>query len=136
MSENKGPANIAGMLKKRFDLLITTGDTTYTQTFELDKTIAYVRGILLSSDKDDLLYYRGTQKIEVNKLELFPEGYESKLLMSGINAPVNHRYYLTGDLEIGNGQLKVEYKDKDDVRAPFEVYRVSIYVNCELKGYL
>ena len=34
----------------------------YTKTFELDKNIATVTGLLFTSDKDDLLYYRGSQK--------------------------------------------------------------------------
>lgn len=136
MSEQNVEVNITVKPKKRFDILITAPNATYSQTFELDNTIAYVKGILLTSDKDDLMYYRGTQKIEINKQELFPEGYESKLLMSGINSAVNQRYYLTGNLPIGNGLVKIEYKDKDDSRAPFEAYRVSLYLDCELKPYL
>lgn len=136
MNENNAPAiNIAGIVKKRFDLLITAGDATYTQTFELDKTIAFVKGVLLTSDKDDLMYYRGSQKIEINRQEIFPEGYESKLVISGINCPVNQRYYLTGNMPIGNGLVKIDYKDKDDSRAPFEAYRISLYLDCELKAY-
>ncbi len=130
MSDN---INIAGILKKRFDMQITAADKTYSQTFELDKTIAFVKGVLLTSSRDDLMYYRGTQKVEVNRQEVFPEGYESKLLQCGVNCPVNQRYYLTGNLPIGNGLVKIEYKDVSDARAPFEPYRVSLYLDCELK---
>lgn len=119
-------------IKKRFDISITEPDTTFSKTFELDKTIAFVKGILFTSDKDDLLYYRGSQKVEINKQEVFPENYESKLLMTGINVSPNGRYYDVGDLPVGNGSVKVEYKDISDGRTGFEPYRISIYLKCEL----
>ena len=120
------------IVKKRFDLDITDPAQIYSKTFELDKTIAFVRGILFTSDKDDLLFYRGSQKVEINKQEIFPEDYESKLLMTGINVSPNDRYYDTGDLPVGNGNVKIEFKDTADGRTAFEKYRVSVYLKCEL----
>lgn len=119
-------------IKKYFDIQVTNADSTYTQTFELDKTIAYVRGLILTSGNDELMYYRGSQKIEINRLELFPEGYESKLLMTGLNCPTNERYYDTGKLPIGNAQVKVTYKDTSDGRSQFTPYVVRINLDCEL----
>lgn len=103
----------------------------FSQSFELDKNITFIKGILLTADKEDMLYYRGSQKIEVNKQEVFPEEYESKLLMTGINISPNQRYYNTGNLPVGNGIVKVEYKDRNDTRLAFEAYRISIYLDCE-----
>ena len=87
---------------------------------------------MLTADKEDLLYYRGSQKIEVNRFELFPEGYESKLLMSGINCSPNDRYYETGEVPIGNAQVKMEFRDTSDGRTQFAAYRDSLYLDCEL----
>ena len=123
---------MTSIVKKRFDISVTEADKTFSKTFELDKTIAFVKGILFTSDKDDLLYYRGSQKVEINKQEIFPENYESKLLMTGINVAPNQRYYDAGDLPVGNGSVKVEYKDTSDGRTGFEPYRISIYLKCEL----
>lgn len=120
------------IIKKRFDLSITDSGTTVSKTFELDKTISFVKGILFTSDKDDLMYYRGSQKVEINKQEVFPENYETKLLMSGINVSPNNRYYELADMPVGNGSVKIEYKDTPDTRSVFEPYRVSVYLNCEL----
>jgi len=119
------------IVKKRFDIAITSGDKIFSQLFELDKNITAIKGILLTADKEDLLYYRGSQKIEVNKQEVFPEDYESKLLMTGINVSPNSRYYNTGGLPVGNGIVKVEYKDRNDTRLAFEPYRISLYLDCE-----
>jgi len=105
----------------------------YSKTFELDKNIVSVTGILFTSDKDDLLYYRGSQKVEINKEEIFPENYESKLLLSGINVSPDNRYYDLGNQPAGNGTIKVQYKDIEDSRAAFVPYRVSLYVECVMQ---
>ena len=120
-------------VKKRFDIAVTESNKIFSKTFELDKNIVAVTGILFTSDKDDLLYYRGSQKVEINKEEIFPENYESKLLLSGINVSPDNRYYDLGNQPAGNGTIKVEYKDTEDSRAAFAAYRVSIYVECVLQ---
>ena len=51
---------------KRFDLLVTAPDKTHTQEFELDKSVGVILGIQFTSDRDDLMFHRGTQKIEIN----------------------------------------------------------------------
>lgn len=120
-------------VKKRFDISVTEPDKIFSKSFELDKNIVSVKGILFTSDKDDMLYYRGSQKVEINKEEIFPENYESKLLLSGINVSPNNRYYDLGSQPAGNGTIKVEYKDTEDTRAAFVPYRVSLYVECVLQ---
>ena len=119
--------------KKRFDIRITQANATVSETFELDKNIVRIQGLLLSSDKDDLLYYRGAQKIEINKEEYFPDNYESKLLMTGLNVSPKQRYYDLGGASAGNGRVQLTYKDTDDGRTQFAPYRVSLYLDCELE---
>ncbi|NLR82256.1 hypothetical protein [Chitinophaga eiseniae] len=118
------------IVKKRFDVQVTTEGQLITQTFELDKNITTIKGILLTSNADDLLYYRGSQRIEINKYEVVPDNYESKLLMSGINLSPNQRWYEVGDLPAGNGQVKITFTDRIDTRFTFDTYRVSLYLNC------
>lgn len=118
---------------KRYDLSVAVESSTVSQTFELDKNIHSVHGVLVTSSHDDLLYYRGSQRIELNRDELFPQNYESKLLMSGVNVSPNRRYYETGALEPGNYKLKVDYTDTIDMRTEFVPYRVSVYLEVELK---
>lgn len=119
-------------IKKRFDINITEGNAVHSKTFELDKNITLVHGILFTSDRDDLLYYRGSNKIEINRQEIFPEGYETKLLMTGLNVSPNDRFYNLAGVPPGNGKLKVDFKDNDEERLGFSNYRVSIYLDCEI----
>lgn len=123
-------------VKKRFDIQIAAARDSVNKTFELDKNIKAVKGVLVTSDKDDLLYYRGTQKIEINNSEFFPDNYESKLLMSGINVAPKQRYYDIGSVNPGNGIIKLSYTDTEDGRTRFEPYRVSLYVDCEMEDEL
>jgi hypothetical protein len=124
----------SALIKKRFDLQVNLAGALVSNSFELDKNIICITGLLLTSDKEELLYNRGSQKIELNKQELFPEKYESKLLMSGLNVSPNERYYRIHNHNIGNRQLKIEYADNQDSRIAFSPYRVSIYLECELEA--
>jgi hypothetical protein len=120
-------------VKKRFNIQVTTSNQIISKTFELDKNIKTVKGVLVTSDKDDLLYYRGTQKLEINKEEYFPDDYESKLLMSGINVAPKQRYYELGSVNPGSGSIKFVYTDTEDGRSTFSPYRVSLYLDCEIE---
>jgi hypothetical protein len=120
--------------KIRFDIAVTSPNQLYNKNFELGKHITHVTGLLVTADKEDLLYFRGTQKIEINKQVYFPENYESKLLHSGINVPPNARYYDLGEVPAGNGSLKVDYRDTDDGRSQFVPYRVSVYLDCKIEN--
>jgi hypothetical protein len=121
-------------IKKRYDIEVTTANTLHSKTFELDKTVEKGYGILFASDRDELMYYRGSTQVEINSDEIFPEGYESKLLMSGLNVSPNDRFYNLGGVPPGNFKVKVEYKDTPDARLQFVPYRVSIYLDVEIKA--
>lgn len=122
------------VIKKRYDLQITEAGIIKREQFELDKNVSKVSAILLTSDKEELLYNRGSQKIEINGQEIFPEKYESKLLMSGLNVSPNDKYYKLPQVIIGNRIMKVEYADNNDSRSGFSAYRVSVYLEMEIEA--
>jgi hypothetical protein len=119
---------------KRYDLKISDRSTQVSALFELDKDIKQVLGVLATSDREDLLYYRGTQKIEIDKVEYFPENFESKLLMSGVNISPKRRYYELDNAPAGSGRINVLYRDNDSVLTPFVPYRVSFYFLCHVNS--
>ena len=118
-------------VKKRFKIQITAANQSINKTFELDKSIKIIKGLALSSNRMDLLYQRGEQKIEINSEEYFPEDYESKLLMSGLNVSTNDKFYKLGEVNSGNGNIKILYKDTDDGLTVFSPYTVNFYFDCE-----
>lgn len=117
---------------KRYDLQVTVERGKVQATFNLDKDIKFINGLLMSTDREDLMYYRGSQKIEINGKEIFPEGYESKLLMSGLNITPKQRFYDMGELPTGNGIIKLSFQDNDSLVAGFGPYRASLYLLGEL----
>jgi hypothetical protein len=123
-------------VRKRFDLKVDQKLTSVSALFELDKDIKQILGVMLTSDREDLLYYRGTQKIEIDKVEYFPENFESKLLMCGINVTPSKRYYDLENVSAGSGRINVLFKDNENTLASsFTPYRVSFYFLCALESH-
>lgn len=120
-------------IRKRFDIHVLLAMTTVSGKFELDKTVKMISGLMITSDREDLMFFRGEQKIEINGKEYFPEGYESKLLMVSLNVAPNDRYYEMKNVEPGNGIINFSYTDRNHLQAPFIPYRVSLYLQCEIE---
>lgn len=114
-------------IKERFDIEVKIVGEVVKKTFELDKHAQIILGFSITSDREDLLFYRGTQKIQVNDQELFPEDFESKLLMTGLNVAPDCRMITLDALDAGNGRIEVHFKDVPHPSATFEIYRVSFY---------
>lgn len=121
------------IIEKRIgDLQVTASGQTVKEKFELDKTVKRIIGIKLTSDREDLLFYRGAQRVVINGKERFEENYESKNLQSTINVNVNNRYKNMRDLSPGNGIIEIEYTDHVHPLTVFAVYTVSLYVEYEI----
>lgn len=121
------------LIYKSYSFLVSNADTSYKQTFDLDKNIRLVTGLLMSASDPRGLFFRGSQRIEIDGKELFPEGYESKLLMSGISVPPNQRFFDIGDVPSGNAEVKIQYRDENNDNAGFAPYKVTLTLKCELK---
>lgn len=113
----------------RIKLQVPLANQSVSKIIELDKSIVRIKGVCMTSSKDDLMYCRGSQKIEINNKEYYPEDTESKLLMFGINN--SKRFDRIDDGNPGNGSVKITYKDEDDGRTVFSHYGVSLYLDCE-----
>ena len=119
---------------KVFSFLVDTEGQPVSKKFDLDKNVKLVRGMMMSSDRPNLLFYRGSQRIELSGEELYPEDFESKMFMSGMAVAPDNKYKSLGDgVVAGNGELKIQYKDTLNPNAPFEVYKVIIILLCEMK---
>jgi len=121
------------IIKEVFTLEITSEGEAHKGTFEVDKNADKILGVAISSDRDDIAYYRGSQMIKINDEEFFPENYESKHLMSGLNVPPNLRYYRLGRIDPGNRKVEIVYTDSGlgDIVA-FANHRIFLYVYSSL----
>ena len=121
------------IIKERFDIQIDTPNDIKKVEWELDPNAEIMFGITVTSDQEEQLYYRGSQKIRLNDQELFPEDFESKLLMSGLSVSPNHRMVKIGDVKSGNNRVEVWFKDQDHPNLKFSPYKVSFYLFSKVK---
>jgi hypothetical protein len=70
------------------------------------------------------LYYRGCNKISIGGKNYFPEGFERKFFMSGINVPPRLRYLKLDCVMVEDFTLNIKYSDSKDLITEFELYRV------------
>lgn len=122
------------ILKERFDIVIDAPNKVVKGEWELDRNASFLFGVLLTSDNEEQVYYRGSQKIQINDQELFPENFESKLLMSGLAVSPNHRMVKVGDVKTGNKRVEVWFKDQDHPKATFTPYRITFYFFSKVVG--
>jgi hypothetical protein len=120
------------IVEKRFDIHVTIAGQTVSGKFELEKTAKVIKGIKITSDREELLFYRGTQKIEINGKERFEDNYESKNLQCSLNVDINKRYKDLLNTEPGNGIIAITYTDNPHPLYAFSIYRVSLYVQYEI----
>lgn len=117
------------LIKERFSIDVSTSGSTVKSTFEIDKNAEKIIGVAISSDRDDIVYYRGTQAIKINDEEFFPEKFESRFLMSGLNVPPNSRLFLIGEVPPGNRKVEIVYTDSgNDAMVEFAAHKVYLYV--------
>jgi len=99
---------------------------------ELPKHTKFVKGLQLISNVPDKLYYRGSQRIEIGGEELFPDGFDSKILMSSVSVAPRERFFELGDVLPGDLLIKVRFEDKDHTAAPFgDGYQVRLVILIE-----
>ena len=116
---------------KEFDISISAEGETVKKTFEVDKSVKTVRGVMLLSGRPDLVFYRGSLRLEINKEEIFPEGYSASRLLSSPNVKPNDRIFSIEEQPSGNGLIKIEYTDAADGRTVFAAHTVTLCVDGE-----
>ncbi len=116
---------------KSFNLQVTVAGKTVKKTFEVDKSVVVITAVAVNSNREDLLYYRGTLRLEINKDEIFSEETSAKKIYALPSVDANNRSYRIGTISTGNGLITFEYTDNEDGRTAFVPYTVSLTVDGE-----
>ncbi len=119
------------LFSKDFDVQVTEAGQTVKKTFELDKSVKTITHYTILSNREDLTYYRGSFKLDINKEEIAPEGYSTKKIMCWPTVSPNERLKSIGKQATGNGLITFEYKDTNDGLTGFAPYTVSLCVEGE-----
>jgi hypothetical protein len=116
---------------KDLDLQVTAAGQTFKKTFELDKSVKAITHYTILSNREDLTYYRGSFRLEINKDEIAPEGYSVKKVMCWPSVSADARLKSIGRRETGNGLITFEYTDSNDGLTVFQPYKVTLSVEGE-----
>jgi len=117
------------IIKEWVDVQVTDANQTFKEKFEVDKHAAAIIGITITSTNNNLAYNRGSQRIVINDMELYPEGYESKELMQNTSVSANQRIInIDGEITPGNRIVEIGYKDQDHPDFAFQPYKVRLYI--------
>ena len=116
---------------KTFNLQITDAGKTVKKTFEVDKSVVLIQAVMLTSNREELMYCRGTLRLEINKDEIFTEDTPVKKIYALPSVDANHRPYRIGNISTGNGLITFEYTDSEDSRTVFAPYTVSLTIDGE-----
>jgi hypothetical protein len=116
---------------KDFDVKVTEAGQTVKKIVELDKSVKFITHFTILSNREDLAYYRGTFRLEINKDEIVPENYSAKKVMCWASVGANDRLKSIGRACTGNGLINFEYKDTDDGLTSFQPYTVTLSVEGE-----
>jgi hypothetical protein len=122
---------MAKFFSKDFDVQVTAAGQTFKKTFELDKSVKAITHYTILSNREDLTYYRGSFRLEINKDEIAPEGYSVKKVMCWPSVSADARLKSIGRRETGNGQISFEYTDTNDGLTAFAPYTVTLSVEGE-----
>lgn len=117
---------------KVFSFQVTDAEKTVSKTFELDKNVVGINGIQVGSLNPDMLYLRGSQKIEISKVEILPENYLTQWIMTGLSTPMNDRIKKLKDVIPGNRTVRVDYKDNENGVTAFKPYSYYLSLECEI----
>lgn len=116
---------------KTFNLQVTEAGKTVRKTFEVDKSVVSIQAVALQSNREELMYYRGTFKLEINKDEIFSDETSAKKIYALPSVDANHRPYRIGNVATGNGLIAFDYTDNEDGRTVFAPYTVSLMIDGE-----
>lgn len=122
---------MAKYFSKDFDVQVTQAGQSIKQGFELDKTMKTVTHFTILSNREDLLYYRGTFGLDINKEEVIAEGYSAKKVVCWPSVPADLRLKCIGSMETGSGVIKFYYKDSNDGVTTFSPYTVTLSLEGE-----
>jgi hypothetical protein len=123
--------------ERQFILPITDAGKLHKQSFQLEKNAKAIKGISVSSDFPDYLYYRGSLGLFVNQQEVFQEGYDAKKLVFSTATGMNDRLAKV-DVPVGDGQVEVKFQDSEHPRTDFSTlpagYRFILFLDIEYEN--
>ena len=116
---------------KDFDVQVSAAGQSVKKTFELDKSVKAITHFTILSNRDDLAYYRGAFGLDINKDEVIPSGYSTKIVMCWPSVAADARLKSIGRKPTSNGLVDFSYADTNDGLTTFQPYTVTLHLEGE-----
>lgn len=117
-----------GIKYQRISLLVSAaGAEVSTQNVDTDKSYKRVRGIQMTSTDATAIDGGTFKKFEIDNKEVYPEGFETKLITCGVDVAPNDRFDRDIDERAEGTKVNITYKD-GSVAGTVYPYNVSIYL--------
>jgi len=97
---------------------------------DTDKQYERIAGLYVSLPKDEL-YYGSTLELKIADKEIFPEGFEAKMLACNQAVNPNERFFyfdIDEHIEAAGSHIEGKFTDGRFPFNPFEAYQVILYL--------
>ena len=125
---------IITMIRKRtFKLPVSLSGELLTKEFDLLSDMGSVIGLAVTSDRRDLVFYRGSIGVSIAGKDLIQEGEDANEYMFGIEHP--SRTWAFGELPLDSTdrRMRVRYQDSEVAGRAFSVHVVKIVVTYQVR---
>ncbi len=113
------------------NIVIPNADAQVTVNVNSDKLYRRISGLLFSVPFAMPANDVSQSSVIINDKEIFPENFETKLLVSDLAIPVNERFYEINEPAEGS-TIKVKYKDGSTAGLTYP-YTAKLYLKLEDK---
>ena len=119
-----------------FELDVTAAGATVEETFTLPSIFKSVDDMLLTSNRKDLLAFRGKFRMSIGDQEIFTKNYRAELVMPGFHVSPDQKWrklLQIADLEKSGNQIEFSYTDDTNGTGTFAPHKVYLYVRGQRK---
>lgn len=119
-----------------FELEVATAGQTVEETFTLTSIFKTVEDMLLTSNRKDLLAFRGKFGMTIGDNQLFTKNYRAELVMPGFHVAPNNKWrklLSISDLEDTGDTIDFTYTDDANGSGVFAPYTVYLFVRGQRK---
>jgi len=116
---------------QKIDLTVAAAnDVVSTKGVTTDRSYKKVKGIQITCTDENATKQGIFDKFEINLREIYCDGFEIKLISSGMDVPPNDRFDHDVDEEAANSTVDITYKDMNVAGTAFP-YTISVYLRLE-----
>ena len=122
------------LIEDFFEFTVNTAGETVNSEFTLPSTFKNVQDMLLTSNRKDLLAFRGKFSMFIGGKEIFARDYRAELVMAGFHVSPNEKWrklLKVEDLDKTGDQIDFTYTDDATGSGDFASYKVYLYVRGE-----